>query len=122
MKSRNIIKIKDKTTMLDEKLSEYYDNETNISEMIEFEARMAMSDELRNYYYENLFKNFCISNSIKLTSLRAKEYSNSLVKRIYESLEYENKTLFFNIYSVFLKNINKVLCSCMLYIRRNNPK
>ena len=57
-------------------INEYYDEEMNSSKYLEYEARKANSNYINDYTNEQCFEFFKISNSIKLTKMRLREYSN----------------------------------------------
>ena len=106
----------------DELINSYYDKQLNTLQEINIEADMALSENYCDLVYKKCFDNFKITNSIKLTKIRAKEKSQILVQKILSSEDYKNKTLIVNFNSVLLKCINKLLSSLFLNINRNNSK
>lgn len=121
MKLKNIQQINN-TEEIQEKISEYYDNEVNSTEAIYLEARFAMSEILRKYYYKEIYENFKISNSVNLTKIRTADNSKNMVNLIFRQYKYKNAILFFYFYSVLLKNINKIFSCRLLNFNRNNSK
>jgi len=61
---------------LDEDISAYYDEEMKTSKLLKYEARIALSDCVRNYTYEKCFDYYKISTSIKRTLWHLKERAN----------------------------------------------
>ena len=105
---------------IDEKISEYYDDELKISDALFFEANIAISDNLKNHYFETMYLNFKISNSIHLTKIRAKQKAKDCVNVILKSFRYKEKLLIFNLYAVCLQNLNKFFGGRLLDIDGNN--
>ena len=56
-----------KTSTLESTVSQYYDEEMNRSELLNYEARIAVSRCVRDYTNDSCFEFFKISNSIKTT-------------------------------------------------------
>ncbi len=120
MKLKNIQQNK-KADSLDVLLNEFYDDEMMLSEKICFEAKIATSNTLREYFYEECYNNFKISNSIKLAKIRSESKAKVYTNRILAGEKFEKKLLFFYINSVLFKYFNKIFCCRLLNIRRNNP-
>ncbi len=55
---------------LNETISKYYDGQMGDLELIHFEARLALSEILREYTEREMYQNFKISNSIRLAKMR----------------------------------------------------
>lgn len=108
-----------KTKTLDALISQYYDDEMNESELMNYEARIAVSRNIREYTNEQCFEFFKISNSIKLAKNRANKKSQSLIDNIKIR---EQKSLFFYFNSIAFKSINKRLRNLFLNTWRNNTK
>lgn len=107
-----------KTKTLDTLISQYYDEEMSENELINYEARIAISKSIRDYTNERCFEYFKISNSIKLVKKRADEKSKNLINKIDIK---RKRSLFFYFNPVVLKRINKTLCNLFLNIWRDNP-
>lgn len=107
-----------KTKTLDTLISQYYDEEMSESELINYEARLAVSKNIREYTNERCFEYFKISNSIKLVKNRANINSEKLINKINFK---KKRSLFFYFNSIVFKRINKSLRNVFLNIRRNNP-
>ncbi|MBQ8848553.1 MAG: hypothetical protein IJ003_06370 [Candidatus Gastranaerophilales bacterium] len=67
---------------LEELTCEYYDNELNNSRLISFEADMANSESIREFSENLCFGYFKISNSMKLTKIRAKSKAGKALRKI----------------------------------------
>ena len=107
------------TSILEDKINEYYDEQMNESQLISYEARIANSIMIKEYTYQRCFEYFKISNSIKLTKNRLNKKAQEITDKILADIQ---KELFFNINPVFLERINKHLRSFFLHIRRHNSK
>lgn len=110
-----------KLELLDEVIDKYYDQEMTDNELIHFEAKMALSDGIREYCANECYKNFQISNSIKLSTMRCEDRA----KRITDNFEKKLSSRFtlnvdINFNSVAFKSIYKNLRNIFLNIRRNN--
>lgn len=108
-----------KTKTLDTLISQYYDEQMNESELINYEARIAISKNIRDYTNERCFEYFKITNSINLVKKRAEKNSKNLICKIEIK---ERKNLFFYFNSIIFKSFNKTLRNLFLNIRRNNSK
>ena len=102
---------------IDLTINEYYDEEMNSSKYLEYEARKANSSFIKDYTNEQCFEFFKISNSIKLTKMRIKEFSNTEFEKF--SKNYLN-SVDFN--STFFKRRNKGFSCSLLNFNRNNTK
>ncbi len=100
---------------LEDKISEYYDDEMSENDLFNYEARLAISKEIRDYTYQRCFEYFKISNSIKLTKIRAQDRAKKALNEI-------NERLVGNGNSVLFKRVNKFLSNFLLHIKRNNSK
>ena len=109
--------LKEKT--LDELINKYYDREMNDLELINFEARMALSKGIRDYCNRETTENFLISNSIKLTKIRLKD---RIEKNLEEVLGKINKKPLIYINPIIFESFNKHLRNAFLYIKRYNSK
>ena len=107
------------TSILEDKINEYYDEQMNESQLISYEARIANSIMIKEYTYQRCFEYFKISNSIKLTKNRLNKKAQEITDKILADIQ---KELFFNINPVFLERINKHLRSFFLHIRRHNSQ
>ena len=106
-----------KIETLDLIISEYYDEQMNPSNLLEYEARKANSRYINDYSNEICFEYFKITNSIKLTKIRLEQYSKK------ECDMFFNKTKkLFHTDSFFFKSRNKALSGSFLNISRNNSK
>lgn len=98
-----------KMTSLDETISQYYDEQMNSSELLSYEARMALSDCVRNYTNERCFEYFKITSSMsrvnkKLRNASLLEYRLYLKNKIQQR---KNKLTFKKlIKKLFKKNCN----------------
>ena len=101
---------------IDKKISEYYDNQMNDYDLLHFEAKMALRNELSEYTNKKCYEFFKITNSIKLVRNRAYEKSNLL---IYELIKRPEKS-FININAVRFKRFYKHFRNRILNILRNN--
>ena len=108
-----------KEEILDELISQYYDNQMNDSERISFEARLVMSDGIRNYTNKQCFEYFKLSNSIKLVKYRNSQKSNMVSKEFQKII---NKKSIININTVGFEGFYKHLRHGFLNILRNNPE
>lgn len=104
---------------IDETISKYYDNEMNISQVMNFEARLANSTYVKEYSYQKCFEYYKISSSIKFTKSALNRYSSLLTDEI---INKNKDRLFFDFNTVFFKCIYKKLRCLSLNILRNNPK
>ncbi len=107
------------TSSLEDKINEYYDEQMNSSQLINYEARVANSLLIKEYTYQKCFEFYKISNSIKKTKFKLEEKAKITTENILVNIQDE---LFFNIDSVFLKRVYKHLRSFFLNIGRNNTK
>ncbi len=107
------------TSSLEDKINEYYDEQMNSSQLINYEARIANSLLIKEYTYQRCFEFYKISNSIKLTKEKLKQRANATTQKILINMQNE---LFFDSNSVFLKRFYKHLCRFFLNIRRHNSK
>ncbi len=87
-----------KLDSLDEDISMYYDDEMKPSKLLEYEARMALSDCVRNYTNERCFEYFKISSSISRVNRRLKkaallEYRINLFNKLTSEPKDENPNL-----------------------------
>ena len=98
-------------------INEYYDDEMDSSRYLEYEARKANSNFIKDYTNEQCFEFFKISNSIKLTKMRIKEFSNLEFEKFYKN--YLN-LIDFN--PAFFKRRNKGFSRPLLNFHRNNTK
>lgn len=99
-------------------ISQYYDNEMNESELLAYEARIAVSKGIKDYTNEQCFEYFKISNSIKLVKNRAKKRQ----KNICEEKFFKKRGLIFNFNAITSKCFNKHLRNIFLNIKRNDSK
>ena len=90
---------------IDEIVSKYYDKEMNTLELMNFEAKMALDDRIKEYSNNKCMDYYRISRSIGLIKHR-------LLK--------ENKKLIFDIDSIISESFNKHLGNRILNILRNN--
>ena len=100
---------------LEDKISEYYDEQMSENDLFNYEARLALSREIRDYTYDKCFEYFKISNSIKLTKIRANDKAQKMTQKICENLVRDRNT-------VSSKGVNKFLRSLFLHFKRNNSK
>ena len=98
-------------------INEYYDDEMDSSRYLEYEARKANSNYINDYTNEQCFEFFKISNSIKLTKMRLREYSNIEFEKF--SKKYLN-LIDFN--SAIFKRSNKGFCRSLLNFNRHNAQ
>ena len=102
---------------LDTIISQYYDEEMNDSELLNYEARLANSLYVRDYTNEQCFEYYKITNSIKMVKNRISKKSENFVYKIEIK---KKKSVFINIYSIIFKRLNKCFCNFFLNIWRNN--
>ena len=114
MKEVNMLKEKN----LEILVNEYYDNQMNNSELLSYEARMAISKGIREYTNRKCFDNFKISNSIKLVKNRAVSRASKMTDKFEQNIYKTN--LFVDFYSVIFKSFNKHLRNAFLHIKRYN--
>ncbi len=107
------------TGALENKINEYYDEEMNPSQLLNYEARIANSIMIKEYTYQKCFEFYKISNSIKQVKCKLRNNAERTTQKILVNMQEE---LFFNRDTVFLKCIYKHLSSFFLYFRRNNSK
>ena len=107
------------TGALEDKINEYYDEQMNSSQLLNYEARIANSLLIKEYTYQRCFEFYNISNSIKFTKKRLKPKAQEITKNILVNIQDD---LFFNINSVFFKGVYKHLRSFLLNLRRHNSK
>ena len=105
-----------KEEILDTLISQYYDCEMNDYEIINFEARMALSKGIRDYTSRQCYEYFKISNSIKLTKNRAKDKAINMTQRF----EAKINSSFININAVSFKSFYKHLRNSFLNALRHN--
>lgn len=98
-------------------ISQYYDDELNPSQNLEYEARQANSRYIRNFTNEQCFEFFKISNSIKLTKMRLQKSADIE----FEKFIAQNWKLFY-FYPSFFKRRNKRFCSPLLNFLWYNSK
>lgn len=103
---------------LDCKISSYYDNELNISNLMDFEARLLYSDILSEYVNKKCRENYIISQSIRLVKKKfdkkAEEIADDFIKR------QKSKRLFLNFNPVFFKSFYKFFSDVLLNFNRHN--
>lgn len=104
---------------LDNTISQYYDEEMNLSELLAFEARIAVSKGIRDYTNAQCFEFFKISNSIKIVRKRANNLSYNMLKTLKKE---DRKKLILKNNAVFFERINKIFRNLFLNINRNDPQ
>ena len=102
---------------LDLVISEYYDEQMNISSLLEYEARKANSKYINDYSNEICFEFFKISNSIKLTKIRLEEHSRLECDKFFNK-----KRKLFDLNSSFFKRKNESFRCLFLDIGRYDSK
>ncbi len=102
---------------LDNTISQYYDEEMNYSQLLAFEARIAISRGIRDYANSQCFEFFKITSSIKSVKKRACINSVNLLKTLNKK---DRKKLILNFNPVLLKRVNKAFRNFFLNINRHN--
>ena len=67
---------------LEELTSQYYDNQLKASQLVNFEVKLANSESIREFSEKLCYGYFKISNSMKLTKIRARKLSSKALHRI----------------------------------------
>jgi len=106
-----------KIDYLDEKISKYYDGQMEDSELINFEADMALSGEKKEYIADKCYKYFKISNSIKLTKYRM----SNLSKLQTDTFLSKEGLVLINVNAVGFKSFYKHFRNMFLSFLRYNP-
>jgi len=102
---------------LSELITQYYDFQMSDYERIYFEAKMALSKDIRELTNKNCYEYFKISNSIKLVKNRC----SSKAQRFVDIFERKNALIiYFN--SVCFKGFYEHLRNIFLNILRHNSK
>lgn len=114
MKLLNIQKYK--IDSIDCQISAYYDNELNISNLMNFEARMLYSDVIHDYVNTKCRENYIISQSIRMVKKRCGKKAEIIANEFIEKLN--SKKSVFDFYSAFFKSINKLFSDILLNINR----
>ena len=96
-------------------ISEYYDEQLPVSELLGYEARLAISKGIRDFTNERCFEYFKISNSIRLAKIRNRDKASKIAGDFIE-----NKLL--NINAVSSKGIYERLCKLFLDFLGYNSK
>ena len=107
---------------LDETICKNYDEEQNISERINFEARLVTSSDFKNYYNKRFFEYTIISKSIEKTKFDLKQKSSKITDNYLNSVEFQRNFLIGNFNTVFFKSIYEFCCNILLNINRYNSK
>lgn len=97
-------------------INEYYDEELSSHELLNYEARLALSKCIRDFTNDRCFEYFKISNSIK----HVKERNKDTARKITSEFLDKNGLLLFNLYSVGSKSFYKRLSNLLLNLLRNN--
>ncbi len=98
-------------------ISKYYDSEMNDLELINFEAEMALSKSLYKKCADECYKNFKISNSIRLVKIRQDLKAQKAAE---EFKKYYDKS-FINSDTGVFKSLYKCLRNIFLNMLRDNP-
>ena len=106
-----------KEEILDNLIAQYYDNQMNDCERVDFEARLAVSNAIREYVNNQCLVFFKISNSMKFIKNRCKSDAQKI------SREFLNKNIsVIYLDAVSFKSFYKHLRNGFLNILRNNSK
>lgn len=105
------------TEPIDYDIQKYYDGQMNDKEIIHFEARIALSKVMRDYIEAELYKNFKISNSIRLVKMRIENKKLNFADMLSKPMK---KGLFFDNNSVIFKSFNKLTGKLFLSVNRHN--
>jgi len=76
-----------KTATIDRVINQYYDDEMNDLELLNFEARVALSSIVQDYRNEQCFDFYKISNSMQAIKRRLERKSELLVDVFFENYE-----------------------------------
>ena len=106
-----------KEDILDILINQYYDNQMNDYELINFEKQMVLKKDIKEYVENKCDKLFQISKSINCVKNRTIYDCDKLFKK----LKRNNKS-FFNIYTIRFKCFYKHLRNRILNILRYNSK
>ena len=106
-----------KEDVLDNLISKYYDYQMNDLERIDFEARLALSEEIREYADNQCLTFFKISNSVKFVKKRCKNCAQKISN---EFLRKNISVIYLN--TVGFKGFYKHLGNGILNILRNNSQ
>lgn len=111
-----------RTDNLDDTISQYYDNEMNESELLNYEARLALSKGVKDYTNNICFEYYKITNSINKIKFKSETIANKITNNVLNEVILKKEKSLFYIYSVFLKRFYKRLRSFFLNFLRNNSK
>ena len=105
-----------KELILDETISKYYDKQMNGLELINFEAELLRSNELKCYVNKKFFEYYTISNSIKLVKSKLDKKSLDIFKKY----KFKSDKSLIDINAVRFKRFYKHLRNRILNIFWNN--
>ena len=110
-----------RSELLDEAVNKYYDHEMSDSELLHFEANMALSNGVREYCMKQCYEYFKMTNSIKLVKMRSATQAGLMMKKFEKMLNSTIK-IDIDIYTVFFKGIKESLRNFFLCFKGHNTQ